>query len=131
MVGWINTPKQTSESYLLSFHGRADTCIPPKGGVDGDNSWVFESLRNTLNYYGLVQGCDLESWERVITPWDYKPGNNNLACHEFTKGCKGRVMSCMHEGEHGFMPDYSFEFAWWFWSSKYRNDEESLKAKLE
>ena len=54
MVGWINTPKAAAQSYLISLHGRSDTCIPPLGGIDSDENWIFESLENTFYVWGLV-----------------------------------------------------------------------------
>lgn len=62
MVGYLNTPKAAAQSYLLSLHGRQDTCLPPAGGIDGDDSWIYESLDNTFYLWGLVQGCDISSW---------------------------------------------------------------------
>jgi polyhydroxybutyrate depolymerase len=52
MVGWLNTPALAAESYMLSLHGRSDDVLPPAGGVDGDDMWVYESLNNTFYVWG-------------------------------------------------------------------------------
>jgi len=99
MVGYLNTPQAAKDSWLLSLHGRSDTCIPPNGGIDSDESWIFESLDNTFYVWGLIQGCDISSWERVKTPFDEVKGNLNLVCYEYTHGCKsGRALSCLYDG---------------------------------
>jgi len=53
---------QLASDYILSIHGRADKILPPGGGVDGSNAWIYESLDETFDSYGLEQGCDMESW---------------------------------------------------------------------
>jgi polyhydroxybutyrate depolymerase len=81
MVGWLNTPKKAAESYMISLHGRSDDVLPPAGGVDGDDMWLYESLNNTFYVWGVAQGCDISSWERVKTPFDDIEGNLNLKCY--------------------------------------------------
>lgn len=44
--------------------------LPPAGGLDGSNEWIYESLEDMFKVYGLEQGCDLDSWEHVKTPYD-------------------------------------------------------------
>ena len=53
MVGWINTPTQAAEKMMISFHGRDDDILPPKGGVDGAGQWIYESLDETFWVWGL------------------------------------------------------------------------------
>ena len=55
MIGFLNTPKAAANSYLLSMKPRSDTCIPPHGGIDDEESWIFESIENTFYVWGLVQ----------------------------------------------------------------------------
>ena len=124
-VSWLNTPKRAAESYLLSLHGRSDTCLPPGGGIDDDESWIYESLDSTFYVWGLVQGCDMSSWERVKTPFDNVKNNLNLVCHEYTRGCRtGRSLSCMYDGQHGDIPDYMQDLTWWFWNTRYSSNED-------
>ncbi len=56
--------------------------------------------------WAIVQDCDLNSYKRVETPFDgfvTDPSENgyDLKCFEYTKGCKGRVMRCKYDGDHG------------------------------
>lgn len=119
MVGWLNTPQAAADSYLLSLHGRSDTTLPPAGGIDGDDMWIYESLDNTFYLWGLVQGCDTTSWQKVETPFDTIEDGLNLVCHEYTRGCKkGRAMSCMYDGWHGQIPYYMPDLTWWFWNTR-------------
>ena len=105
MVGWINTPEQAAQKMMIGFFGRSDGIIPPKGGVDKDGMWIYESLDETYWVWGLQQGCDLDSWRVVATPYDNEANNKNLQCWEFTKGCQtGRAMKCMHDGGHCAYP---------------------------
>jgi len=99
-IGYLNTPEAAKDSYLLSLHGRQDETLPPKGGIDSSDAWIFESVDNTFYVWGLVQGCDISSWKRVTTPFDHVPDRlKNLACYEYTEGCKsGRAMSCLYDG---------------------------------
>ena len=53
MVGWMNTPKLAAEKMMISFHGRDDGVLPPKGGIDQDNMWIYESLDNTFWVWGI------------------------------------------------------------------------------
>ena len=94
MVGMIEVDKEEiSDAYIMSLHGRSDTVLPPHGGVDGTNEWIFESLNDTFMVFGLEQDCDMTSWELIKTPFDNVVSKQgNLACSEYTKGCKGRVM---------------------------------------
>jgi hypothetical protein len=116
-VSWLNTPPRAAESYMISLHGRSDTVLPPDGGIDGLDMYVYESMNNTFYLWGSVQGCDLSSWARVPTPFDTVPGNLNLACYEYTQGCNvGRSMRCEYDGIHGGDPVYTAEIAWWLWS---------------
>jgi len=123
MVGWLNTPKEAAGSYMISLHGRSDTTLPPAGGIDGDDMWIYESIPNMFYLWGMVQGCDITSWNRVKTPFDDVPGNLNLACYEYTKGCKtGRSMRCEYDGKHAEDPVYMANIAWWLWSTKYEKE---------
>jgi len=61
-IGYLNTPPAAKDSYLLSLHGRNDVTLPPAGGIDSSDAWIFESLDNTFYVWGLVQGCDMSSW---------------------------------------------------------------------
>ena len=47
---------------ILAIHGKADRILPPAGGIDSANAWVYESLDETFKNYGLEQGCDMDSW---------------------------------------------------------------------
>ena len=120
MVGWLNTPEAAAESYMLSLHGRQDTTLPPAGGIDGDDMWVYESVANTFYVWGTVQGCDTTSWAKIQTPFDNVTPDLNLACYEYTRGCKkGRSVSCEYDGEHSDDPVFMAEIAWWMWASKH------------
>jgi len=70
LIGGLNTGRAAADSYIISLHGRSDTTIPPAGGIDGSGEWMSESLNNTFEVFGLIQGCDLGSWEHVVTPYD-------------------------------------------------------------
>ena len=81
--------------------------------------WIYESLDNTFWHWGIQQGCDLDSWSRVSTPYDNYPDNKNLECWEFVTGCKvGRAMKCLHDGGHCAAPKLMADMMWWFWGSK-------------
>lgn len=62
VIGYLNTPEGLAESYFLSLHGRQDTTIPPDGGVDGSNEWIYESVDSVMEEWAKVQGCDLLSY---------------------------------------------------------------------
>ena len=53
MVGWLDTPYKAAESMMISFHGRSDGIIPPKGGIDNSGMWIYESLDETFKFWGL------------------------------------------------------------------------------
>jgi len=84
IIGWLNTPKRAAESYMISLHGRSDTVLPPDGGVDDLDMYIYESMNNTFYLWGSVQGCDISSWKQISTPFDTVPNNLNLACYEYT-----------------------------------------------
>ena len=85
-----------------------------------ESGWIYETLSNTFYVWGLVQGCDATSWAKVDTPFDNVHRNKNLACFEYTRGCKsGRAMQCMYDGEHGDIPHYMADMSWWFWNTRY------------
>lgn len=126
MVGWLKTPEKAAESYMISLHGRQDTTLPPAGGIDGDDMWVYESEANVFYLWGVVQRCDISSWNRIETPFDTVPDNLNLVCYEYTKGCqKGRSMRCEYDGAHAEDPIYMADIAWWMWNTKYAVPEEN------
>jgi hypothetical protein len=89
MVGQIKVDKEEiKDAYIISLHGRSDTTLPPLGGIDGSNEWIYESLNDTFMVFGLEQGCDMESWDLVATPYDNNTSEQgNLACSEYTRGC--------------------------------------------
>lgn len=70
LIGGLDTGRAANSSYIISLHGRSDSTIPPQGGIDGSNEWMSESINNTFYVFGLIQGCDMSSWERVATPYD-------------------------------------------------------------
>ena len=122
LIGGLNTGRAAKNSYIISLHGRSDDTLPAIGGIDGSNEWMYESLNNTFYVFGLIQGCDISSWERVATPFDNDTSRQgNLACSEYTRGCGGRVMQCMHDGNHDIIPHYMPELTWWFWNTRNEN----------
>ena len=116
LIGSLDTGAAAKESHIISLHGRSDRTLPPAGGIDSGNEWMYESLNNTFEVFGLVQGCDMSSWEHVTTPYDnVQSKQGNLYCSEYTRGCAGRVMQCMHDGNHDIIPSYMPDLTWWFW----------------
>ena len=111
---------------IIELHGRDDDVSPPEGGPDKVvwGGWLYESLNNTFYVLGMVQKCDLKSWQKIETPWDHyvNPNKsssigNNLECYSYTQGCTGRLMQCMYDGGHEVITDYTTELTWWFWTS--------------
>lgn len=80
--------------------------------------------------FGLEQGCDMDSWEHTVTPYDNNTSaQGNLHCSEYTKGCQGRVMQCMHDGNHDIIPEYMADLTWWFWNTKTEFEAKKLADK--
>jgi len=131
MVGQIKVDKEEiKDAYIISLHGRTDTTLPPLGGIDGSGEWIYESLKDTFMVFGLEQECDMDSWERVATPYDNNTSKQgNLHCSEYTRGCQGRVMQCMHDGGHDTIPEYMAPLTWWFWNSKTEHEAAKTAAK--
>jgi len=131
MVGQIKVDKEEiKDAYIISLHGRSDSTLPPLGGIDGSGEWMYESLNDTFMVFGLEQGCDMDSWEHVATPYDNNTSKQgNLYCSEYTKGCQGRVMQCMHDGNHDIIPEYMAPLTWWFWNTKAEHEAKKAAAK--
>jgi len=76
------------------MNGRQDGTIPPAGGVDSSNGWIYTSQEAMIKDWAETQGCDMDSMERIVTPYDnaekrrFKKGYN-LHCFQYTKGCSG------------------------------------------
>jgi hypothetical protein len=83
MIGWLDTPREAADSYIISLHGRYDVTLPPAGGIDGDDMWMYESVDNMFMLFGVAQGCDLSSWSRTYTPFDGVAANWHLRCYEY------------------------------------------------
>jgi poly(3-hydroxybutyrate) depolymerase len=72
-MGDAGTSLKAAESYYISVHGRQDDTLPPNGGADGNDQFIYESERTTHMIWGMAQGCDMTSWSKVETPYDGKP----------------------------------------------------------
>lgn len=71
LVGRIGAdPDNFKDAYVISMNGRKDGMLPPNGGVDQSDEWIYESLNDTFLVYALQQGCDIKSWNHTVTPWD-------------------------------------------------------------
>jgi len=90
LVGRIGVDQENIQgAYVMDMSGRKDGTIPPLGGIDRTGEWIYESVEDTFKVFGLSQGCKLNSWTRVTTPWDnFVPSSGiqgmNLDCMEFT-----------------------------------------------
>jgi hypothetical protein len=124
LVGRIGVDQENIQgAYVMAMNGRKDGTLPPAGGIDRTGEWIYESVEDTFKVFGLSQGCKLNSWTHVATPWDdFVPASGiqgkNLHCMEYTSGCSGRVMQCMHDGNHNTVPEYMADLTWWFWNSR-------------
>lgn len=54
LVGEMKVDKENiKDAYIISVHGRSDTTLPPAGGIDGSGEWIYESLKDTFEVFGL------------------------------------------------------------------------------
>lgn len=85
------------------------------GGTDASNAWIYESVEEMLEGYGLEKGCNMDSWYKLSTPFDHKivADARILKCYEYFKGCTLGVMRFLHDGGH-FKQSYSDGLTWWF-----------------
>ena len=102
------------------MHGRSDGTIPPKGGIDDEYYWFYESQESVYQTWANIQNCDFSSYERVLTPFHNEVPKDemggNLECYEYTGGCAGRVMNCNYKGFHGDQPEYDARLGYWFFN---------------
>ena len=73
--------------------------------------------------WAKVQGCDLDSKERIQTPFDDRVKNPNekgynLKCYEYTKDCAHRVIDCRSEGTHMKYVRYDARLAYWLFTGQ-------------
>jgi poly(3-hydroxybutyrate) depolymerase len=54
LVGTLDTGVEARESYIISLHGRSDGTLPAAGGIDDGGEWMYDSLNNTFEMFGLV-----------------------------------------------------------------------------
>lgn len=72
LVGRIGAdPVHFKDAYVISMSGRKDNTIPINGGPDRAGEWIYDSLNETFLDYALEQGCDINSWNHTVTPWDH------------------------------------------------------------
>jgi len=100
------------------MNGRQDDVFPPAGGVDNYDEWISESQTSIITDWAKTQGCDLDSMERVVTPYDnYEKRlrkGYNLHCFQYTKGCSGKVMQCAYKGTHANYVAYDAQLVTWY-----------------
>jgi hypothetical protein len=53
VLGALETGSEVKESYIISLHGRSDRTLPAAGGIDSGNEWMYESLHETFEVFGL------------------------------------------------------------------------------
>lgn len=129
LKGYDGAPKELKGANMLIMNARQDDVVPPKGGVDDYNEWIYTPTDTVVAEWAKVQGCDESSWSRITTPYDdYITDNTrkgyNLHCFEYTKGCAGRVMNCLYYGKHAKYVAYDAQLVNWFlpW---FKNEEET------
>lgn len=86
-----------------------------KGGVDEYQQWVYTSKQDMTKAWAQVQGCELDSYQRIKTPYDKvtdekKVKGYNLTCFEYERGCAGRVVNCHYFGIHADYYEYFTEY---------------------
>lgn len=119
----MGSPAELKGAHLLTLHGRQDTIIPLNGGVDGSDEWIFYSVWQFTEEWAKVQGCDMNSYKRIHTPFDnYIKSRTrkgyNLRCFEYTKGCAARVINCQYYGTHMKYVPYDAKLAHYFFKGE-------------
>lgn len=84
---------------------------------------IYYSVDQMTWEWAKVQDCDLNSQERVITPYDDwvthpETKGYNLKCYEYTKGCAARVINCAFYGTHFKYASFDARLAYWFFSGE-------------
>lgn len=54
MIGWLNYSLSNEDANFVSLHGRHDRYLPPAGGLDMYQDWMYESLKSMMYVNGLV-----------------------------------------------------------------------------
>lgn len=135
LIGQMHTPAALKGAHLLTMHGRQDVTIPMNGGIDGYGEWIYNSVEDMTTEWAKVQGCDMGSYKRVVTPYDdwvthpYTKGYN-LQCHEYTKGCAARVINCAYYGTHSNYASYDARLAYWFFSNELGDQADQSQDSL-